>query len=63
MTSATENTPARFSGLKDRDQIITCGLIKNNSLTTRKGVLTKVYLENAAREGKTLILVTKRPKC
>ncbi len=59
VVSVTANTPARFSRLKYGDEIITYGFVKKNKLEIGQGALTN--LEEAAKDGKTLVLVVKRP--
>lgn len=59
--SRSINTPAEFSKLEYDDEIITWGLVKNKDVKSGKGVLTNSDLDDAARDGKTLILVIKRP--
>ncbi len=60
MSSVTKNSPARFSGLQYKDEIITYGFVKNYVLETGTGMLSNVDLDLAAIARKTLVLVVKR---
>ncbi len=58
-----ESTPARFSRLKYGDEIITYGFVKKNKLEIAKDASSlTTNLEEAASDGKTLVLVVKRLK-
>ncbi len=62
MVSVTANTPARFSRLEYGDEIIAYGFVKKNKLEIGKDALSlTTNLEEAAKDGKTLVLVVKRP--
>ncbi|XP_064399750.1 uncharacterized protein LOC135346156 isoform X1 [Halichondria panicea] len=62
VVSVTANTPARFSRLEYGDEIIAYGFVKKNKLEIGKDALSlTTNLEEAAKDGKTLVLVVKRP--
>ena len=60
VSSVPENTPARFSRLQFKDEIVSFAFAGNGGLKIEKGVLTNSMLEERAAERKTLVLALKR---